>query len=60
VKRFVEWLAVALVLALLVVVVGLLAWSEWPASQRSNGHGNNLRRPLEHLIAASSAINPQA
>jgi hypothetical protein len=34
VKTFVEWLAAALALALLALLVWLLAWSLWPTSRR--------------------------
>jgi len=47
VKQFVEWLAVALVLALFALTVGLLAWSCWPTSQRPSIHGDAIPFPRQ-------------
>ena len=46
-----DWLAAALALALLALVVGLLAWSEWPTSHRRSGHGGNHHHPRGQVIA---------
>ena len=39
-KKFLDWLAAAFVLALLALMVGLLAWSAWPALRRQSERGD--------------------
>jgi hypothetical protein len=40
VRRLVEWLAVALVLTLIALLIGLLICSVWPTFGRPRGHGD--------------------
>jgi hypothetical protein len=49
VKKFLDWLAAALALALLVLMVGLLAWSEWPTLRRPRDHDDIHGRPPSGL-----------
>jgi hypothetical protein len=48
VKRFVEWFAALLALALLALIVGLLAWSVWSTSYRQGHRGDNSHLRFEH------------
>jgi hypothetical protein len=52
VKTFLDWLAAALVLALLALMVGLLAWSEWPTVRTDLGDIHE--HPPSGLNTASS------
>jgi hypothetical protein len=40
VKKWLDWLAAALVLALLALMVGLLVWSVWATSRLGDIHGH--------------------
>jgi hypothetical protein len=58
VKALLGWLAAALALALLALVVGLLAWSEWPTSNdRGDIHDfppSGLNTAPSHLTSAQA------
>jgi hypothetical protein len=54
VKKFLEWLAAALVLSLLALMIGLLAWSEWP---KLRGHSDRFDLGFTRLIADATVAS---
>ena len=54
VNKFLDWLAAALALALLALMVGLLAWSAWPALRRPSERGDIHDYPPSGLNTACS------
>ena len=53
-KKFLDWIAAALVLALLALMVGLLAWSMLPTLRRRSDRGDIHDHPPSGLNTASS------
>jgi hypothetical protein len=56
VKKVLDWLAAALVLALLTLMVGLLVWSEWPKLRRPSERGDIPDHPPSRWNTAASHI----
>ena len=55
-KKVLDWLAAALVLALLTLMVGPLVWSEWPKLRRPNERGDIHDHPPSGWNTAASHI----
>ena len=55
-KKFLDWLAAALVLVLLALMIGLLAWSAWLVLRRTSERGDIHDRPPFGLNTANSHL----
>jgi len=54
VKKLLDWLAAAFVLAIFALMIGLLAWSAWPTLRRPNDRGDIHDHPRSGMNTASS------